>query len=236
MPWLVCALAGAYKGGVVLSTGSVLEQSILDSLKVYKTKTVHIVGGYQAVSAAKEAQLKNAGLEVIRHAGVDRYQTAASVKAATLQALGGKSAIACNATGGDFPDALACSSAASLMGGTVDLVKPGQIVAKDATAKTVCAGGSACRAAGAGVDKVVGSDRYETAYMLAGVTPAKGSVLVSSGQSYADSLVAGALAGSLNADLVLAKPARVNVPADTKSMQLFGGKAVLPENMAVYTK
>ncbi|WP_211583373.1 cell wall-binding repeat-containing protein [Mobiluncus mulieris] len=230
------ALAGAYKGGVVLTTGSTLEQSILDSLKSYKTKTVHIVGGYQAVSAAKEAQLKNAGLEVIRHAGVDRYQTAASVKAATLQALGGKSAIACNATGGDFPDALACSSAASLMGGTVDLVKPGQIVAKDATAKTVCAGGPACRAAGAGVDKVVGSDRYETAYMLAGVTPAKGSVLVSSGQSYADSLVAGALAGSLNADLVLAKPARVNVPADTKSMQLFGGKAVLPENMAVYTK
>ena len=230
------ALAGAYKGGVVLSTGSVLEQSILDSLKAYKTKTVHIVGGYQAVSAAKEAQLKNAGLEVIRHAGVDRYATAASVKAATLKALGGKSAIACNATGGDFPDALACSSAASLMGGTVDLVKPGAAVAKDATAKTVCAGGPACRAAGAGVDKVVGSDRYETAYMLAGVTPAKGSVLVSSGQSYADSLVAGALAGSLNADLVLAKPARVNVPADTKSMQLFGGKAVLPENMAVYTK
>ena len=230
------ALAGAYKGGVVLTTGSTLEQSILDSLKSYKTKTVHIVGGTGAVSAAKEAQLKNAGLEVIRHAGVDRYATAAAVKAATLNALGGKSAIACNATGGDFPDALACSSAASQMGGTVDLVKPGAVVAKDATAKTVCAGGPACRTAGVGVEKVVGSDRFETAYMLAGVTPAKGAVLVSNGQSYADSLVAGALAGSLNADLVLAKPTRVNVPADTKTMQLFGGKAVLPENMAVYTK
>ena len=230
------ALAGAFKGGVLLTTGTTLEQSVLDSLKSYKTKTVHIVGGYQAVSAQKEAQLKNAGLEVIRHAGADRYATAQAVKAATLQALGGKSSIACNATGVDFPDALACSSAASQMGGTVDLVKPGQAVAKDATAKTVCAGGSACRAAGNGVEKVVGSDRYETAYKLAGVTPSKGSVLVSNGQSYADSLVAGALAGSLQADLVLAKPTRVNVPADTKTMQLFGGKAVLPDTMAVFTK
>ena len=230
------ALAGAYKAGVVLTTGATLEQSVLDSLKSYKTKTVHIIGGNGAVSLAKEAQLRAAGLQVVRHAGADRYATAQAVKAATLKALGGKSAISCNATGSNFPDALACSSAASQMGGVVDLVKPGTAVAKDATAKTVCAGGPACQAAGAGVDKVVGSDRYETAYKLAEMTPAKGSVLVSNGQSYADSLVAGALAGSLQADLVLAKPTRVNVPADTKNMQLFGGKTVLPDTMAVFTK
>ena len=230
------ALAGAYKAGVVLTTGATLEQSVLDSLKSYKTKTVHIVGGNGAVSLAKEAQLRAAGLEVIRHAGADRYATAQAVKAATLKALGGKSAISCNATGSNFPDALACSSAASQMGGVVDLVKPGTAVAKDATAKTVCAGGPACQAAGAGVDKVVGSDRYETAYKLAEMTPAKGSVLVSNGQSYADSLVAGALAGSLQADLVLAKPSRVNVPAGTKSAQLFGGTTVLPDSLSMYTK
>ena len=230
------ALAGAYKAGVVLTTGATLEQSVLDSLKSYKTKTVHIVGGNGAVSLAKEAQLRAAGLEVVRHAGADRYATAQAVKAATLKALGGKSAISCNATGSNFPDALACSSAASQMGGVVDLVKPGTAVAKDATAKTVCAGGPACQAAGAGVDKVVGSDRYETAYKLAEMTPAKGSVLVSNGQSYADSLVAGALAGSLQADLVLAKPSRVNVPAGTKSAQLFGGTTVLPDSLSMYTK
>ena len=230
------ALAGAYKAGVVLTTGATLEQSVLDSLKSYKTKTVHIVGGNGAVSLAKEAQLRAAGLQVVRHAGADRYATAQAVKAATLKALGGKSAISCNATGSNFPDALACSSAASQMGGVVDLVKPGTAVAKDATAKTVCAGGPACQAAGAGVDKVVGSDRYETAYKLAEMTPAKGSVLVSNGQSYADSLVAGALAGSLQADLVLAKPSRVNVPAGTKSAQLFGGTTVLPDSLSMYTK
>ena len=189
------------------------------------------------MSAAKEAQLKNAGLEVIRHAGVDRYATAAAVKAATLKALGGKSATTCNATGGDFPDALACAAAAARMGGMVDLVRPGSRVASDNAAKTtICAGGAACAGAGTGVNQVVGSDRYETAYRLAEIMPNTGTVMVANGKSYADSLVAGALAPSLNASLVLSDSRRVNVPTGTRAAHLFGGRAALPENLPVFTK
>ncbi|WP_346727539.1 cell wall-binding repeat-containing protein [Mobiluncus mulieris] len=231
------ALAGALKAGVVLTTSSTLEQSVVNALKAQGTKTVYIVGGQSVVSAAKEAALRAAGFQVVRLAGADRYETAALVKAETLKKLGGKAMVSCNATGANFPDALACASAASLSGGVVDLVRPGQSVAADKVAgKTICAGGSACAAASGSVTKVVGSDRYETAYKLAEMTPAKGKVMVANGQSYADSLVAGALAGSTGANLVLSNAKRVNVPAGTTSAHLFGGNAVLPDNLPMYTK
>lgn len=231
------ALAGALKAGVVLTTSSTLEQSVVNALKAQGTKTVYIVGGQSVVSAAKEAALRAAGFQVVRLAGADRYETAALVKAETLKKLGGKAMVSCNATGANFPDALACASAASLSGGVVDLVRPGQSVAVDKVAgKTICAGGSACAAASGNVTKVVGSDRYETAYKLAEMTPAKGKVMVANGQSYADSLVAGALAGSTGANLVLSNAKRVNVPAGTTSAHLFGGNAVLPDNLPMYTK
>lgn len=231
------ALAGAFKGGVVLTTGMNLEQSVIDSLQSYKTRTVYIIGGENAVSAQKKAALKAAGLKVMRLAGASRYETARAVKAATLRILGGKSVVTCVATGSNFPDALACSSAASLQGGVVDLVKPGASVTKDVvSARTMCAGGSACVGAQADVTKVIGSDRYDTAYRVALSGPDKGKVVVSSGMYYADSLVASALSASTGARLFLSNGRRVNVPADTKSAHLVGGNAVLPDNLPMFTK
>ncbi|WP_347565873.1 cell wall-binding repeat-containing protein, partial [Mobiluncus mulieris] len=110
------ALAGALKAGVVLTTSSTLEQSVVNALKAQGTKTVYIVGGQSVVPAAKEAALQAAGFQVVRLAGADRYETAALVKAETLKRLGGKAMVSCNATGANFPDALACASAASLSG------------------------------------------------------------------------------------------------------------------------
>lgn len=115
------ALAGAMKAGVVLTTNDTLEPAIVKQLQAQGTKTIQIVGGYGAISAAKEAALKAAGFQVTRLAGSDRYETAKMVKAATRSALGlkgnAKAKVSCNATGSNFPDALACASAASLTGG-----------------------------------------------------------------------------------------------------------------------
>lgn len=236
------ALAGAMKAGVVLTTNDTLEPAILKQLQASGTKNVQIVGGYGAVSAAKEAALKAAGFQVVRLAGGDRYETAKLVKEATRNALGlkgnAKAKLSCNATGSNFPDALACASAAAMTGGVVDLVKPGTTVAADAMAeKTICAGGAACVAAGSGVNKVVGSDRYETAYKIAELAPATGKVVVSNASSVAaDALVAGALSASTKARLILSDGKRVNLPADTKNAQLIGGKAALPDNIPMFTR
>lgn len=236
------ALAGAMKAGVVLTTNDTLEPTIVKQLQAQGTKTIQIVGGYGAVSAAKEAALKAAGFQVTRLAGSDRYETAKMVKAATRSALGlkgnAKAKVSCNATGSNFPDALACASAASLTGGVVDLVKPGSAVTADASAETtICAGGAACAAAGHGVNKVVGSDRYETAYKIAELTPATGKVVVSNASNAAaDALVAGALSASTNARLILSDGKRVNLPAGTKNAHLVGGTQALPNNIPMFTR
>ena len=236
------ALAGAMKAGVVLTTNDTLEPAIVKQLQAQGTKTIQIVGGYGAISAAKEAALKAAGFQVTRLAGSDRYETAKMVKAATRSALGlkgnAKAKISCNATGSNFPDALACASAASLTGGVVDLVKPGSAVTADASAETtICAGGAACAAAGHGVNKVVGSDRYETAYKIAELTPATGKVVVSNASNAAaDALVAGALSASTNARLILSDGKRVNLPAGTKNAHLVGGTQALPNNIPMFTR
>ena len=236
------ALAGAMKAGVVLTTNDTLEPTIVKQLQAQGTKTIQIVGGYGAISAAKEAALKAAGFQVTRLAGSDRYETAKMVKAATRSALGlkgnAKAKVSCNATGSNFPDALACASAASLTGGVVDLVKPGSAVTADASAETtICAGGAACAAAGHGVNKVVGSDRYETAYKIAELTPATGKVVVSNASNAAaDALVAGALSASTNARLILSDGKRVNLPAGTKNAHLVGGTQALPNNIPMFTR
>ena len=236
------ALAGAMKAGVVLTTNDTLEPAIVKQLQAQGTKTIQIVGGYGAISAAKEAALKAAGFQVTRLAGSDRYETAKMVKAATRSALGlkgsAKAKVSCNATGSNFPDALACASAASLTGGVVDLVKPGSAVTADASAETtICAGGAACAAAGHGVNKVVGSDRYETAYKIAELTPATGKVVVSNASNAAaDALVAGALSASTNARLILSDGKRVNLPAGTKNAHLVGGTQALPNNIPMFTR
>lgn len=236
------ALAGAMKAGVVLTTNDTLEPTIVKQLQAQGTKTIQIVGGYGAVSAAKEAALKAAGFQVTRLAGSDRYETAKMVKAATRSALGlkgnAKAKVSCNATGSNFPDALACASAASLTGGVVDLVKPGSAVTADASAETtICAGGAACAAVGHGVNKVVGSDRYETAYKIAELTPATGKVVVSNASNAAaDALVAGALSASTNARLILSDGKRVNLPAGTKNAHLVGGTQALPNNIPMFTR
>lgn len=236
------ALAGAMKAGVVLTTNDTLEPAIVKQLQAQGTKTIQIVGGYGAISAAKEAALKAAGFQVTRLAGSDRYETAKMVKAATRSALGlkgnAKAKVSCNATGSNFPDALACASAASLTGGVVDLVKPGSAVTADTSAETtICAGGAACAAAGHGVNKVVGSDRYETAYKIAELTPATGKVVVSNASNAAaDALVAGALSASTNARLILSDGKRVNLPAGTKNAHLVGGTQALPNNIPMFTR
>lgn len=237
------ALAGALKAGLVLTTAKGgLEPSVLAALRAQGTKTVRIVGGVAALGGAKEDSLRTAGFQVIRIAGRDRYETARMVKEATRKALGlrpgAKEKLSCKATGVSFPDALACASAAALLGGTVDLVKPGQAVTPDATAeRTVCAGGEACKTGGVGVSKLVGSDRYETAYKMAELAPAVRKVMVVNARNTAaDSLVASALPASIGARLVFSDGTRVNVPAGTNSLQLVGDQAVLPDNLPVFAR
>ncbi|WP_173924479.1 cell wall-binding repeat-containing protein [Agromyces sp. Marseille-P2726] len=89
-----------------------LRPGTVEALAALGAWTVRIAGGSGAVSAAIEQELAANGFAVLRHEGLDRFQTAAAINAAVFG--GTKPTSAFLATGGDFADALA---GAALAGG-----------------------------------------------------------------------------------------------------------------------
>ena len=80
-------------------------------------KTVYVLGGTAALSAAVAASIGGLGYPVVRFAGTDRYDTAAIVASAP-NGLDNPSTILL-ATGTNFPDGLCAGSAAGGVGGAV---------------------------------------------------------------------------------------------------------------------
>ncbi|MDY2940767.1 MAG: ZmpA/ZmpB/ZmpC family metallo-endopeptidase [Varibaculum sp.] len=230
------ALAGAVKGPVVLTMSKgALEPAIMSKLKKAGTKKVYIVGGSGVISGRVEGQLRKVGIVPKRLAGNDRYLTAKAVVAETKRVLGeGNVNVAFQATGVNFPDALAAGAAAARMGGVVDLVKPGSAALKDRDAKvTYCAGGPACAKRTGGVKPIVGSDRYHTARLIAAQTPATSNAMLAVGSNFPDALSSGGLAASLNADLYLTDGRSARVPKGTTTTWLIGGKGVIPDSVKI---
>lgn len=93
---------------VLMTPSDQLSQTVLAEIRNLKVQNVYIVGGMGAVSSNVENSLKQAGLNIIRFAGVDRYDTAAQVAAAI-----GSSNTAYLAYGYGEPDALTASAFAA---------------------------------------------------------------------------------------------------------------------------
>jgi putative cell wall-binding protein len=111
------SLAGALGAPLLLTPTAALDPDTTSALTALKVKTVHVVGGTNAVSAHVISQLTAAGYTVpTAIAGADRYATAAAIATAAVAikpvgTVGGlKTAIL--ATGLNFPDALAAGPAA----------------------------------------------------------------------------------------------------------------------------
>ncbi len=110
-------LAGALGAPLLLTPSAALDPDTTSALTALKVKTVHVVGGTNAVSANVISQLTTAGYTVpTAISGADRYATAAAIAtaAAAIKAVGtvGGKKTAILATGLNFPDALAAGAAA----------------------------------------------------------------------------------------------------------------------------
>lgn len=231
------SLAGALKSGVVLTTSGGLEPVVLSALQAAGTRKVYIVGGSSVVPLAVEQDLRAAGITVERLAGADRYATSEAVNAKVLSLYGGGAAIGLYASGANYPDALAASGVAGRLGGVLNLVRPGSAVVADSVAKRhVCVGGPACVAANQGVERIVGQTRYETALQLSALAPTDKAILAS-GRDFPDALVAGGLAASLEADVVLyAGWDEVQVPEGTQDITILGGLSVVPYQLRYWCR
>lgn len=113
------AAAGSTDAPLLLVDGSrtALPTRTLDALDRWGVEHVAIAGGHGAVDMHIEQQLRTAGYEVSRHAGEDRFGTAARLHQAYFSQTAPGAVFV--ATGLDFPDALSAAALAGRMGSPV---------------------------------------------------------------------------------------------------------------------
>ena len=193
---------------------------------------------------------------VTRHAGADRYATAAAVSAASFSP---GVPVAYVATGTNFPDALAAGAAAARLGGPVLLVtsnrlpsataaelarlRPGTI--KVLGGPVVISDGvlEAMRqyAASGNVQRIYGANRYGTAAQISADAfgPGVATAYVATGTNFPDALAGVAAAGVNGGPILLTTPGAL--PADTAAelarlrpgrIVILGGPGVVSDAVA----
>ncbi|MDP2587419.1 MAG: cell wall-binding repeat-containing protein [bacterium] len=183
---------------------------------------VWLLGGTSAISTPVEEQLSSLGYQVQRLAGDDRYATAVAV----AEKLNNLTEVFL-ASGTSFPDALAASSVAARDRAAIVLTSKADLpdVTRDFLASTPATtihivGGVAVveddvasdASAYGTVDRIAGSNRYDTAVQIAQTFyPGAETVGFATGTNFPDALVAGPLLGSQQvlAPLLLVLPGEV---------------------------
>ncbi|GAA1985934.1 cell wall-binding repeat-containing protein [Catenulispora subtropica] len=236
------ALAIQAGGPLMLTPGDALAPDVGAELhRILPTgATVYLLGGTAALSPAVADQVRRLGFTPVRLGGADRYATAVAV-ATTIAGTHPTSVLV--ATGTAFPDALTAGVAAGqeryrVPGGGVVLLTDGGSMPAATRAyldsltpggqNTYVVGGPAATAMDSvlpkwpGLTKLVGTDRYATAALVAtsalfgqgtqqvfgaGTGARYAAAVIATGLDFPDALSGGALAGSRNGPLLLAGPA-----------------------------
>lgn len=217
------ALAGVVDGPLLLTRGGTLPAEVRDEIVRLGAERVYVLGGTGAVSAIVEAELRGllGSANVRRLGGTDRYETARSIAAEVIWLQGpAYDGTALVASGGTFADALAASPLAAAHGWPILLADPrSETVSLPASVTDVVVlGGSGAvpeqtwrdleAALGEGhVTRVGGSDRYETAALIATYGAAHGAVWecvgIATGTDFPDGLAAGVALGARDGLLLL---------------------------------
>ena len=258
-------LAAALNAPILLTrTTDSVPADVMAEILALGAKNVVLLGSATVIPAAQEASLVSAGFKVKRLAGATRYDTAAAISVALESgSLFGVSWTPSKdmilVTGTNYPDALAMGSYAGMhlmpimFSTATDL--PAQTVSfiRSYGVKKVYAVGAArtdailagVRSAGvpsSGVTLLYGSDRYETASVIAsslfGTTGVPG-VSVAVGNNFPDALTGAVLSSKWGMPLLLLKPGS-GASASEKSyvgklsnpaVYAFGGTNVMTPGM-----
>lgn len=245
-------LAANYNAPILMTPTKQVPRRVVDALRTHGFTKVILVGNPGAISAGAASQLQNAGFQVQRLGGQDRYRTAGAVADHLLAARGRDKSDVYLATGVDYPDALSASSAAIKNVGvvlltprrTVDGTSQGWMNSAKA-AKVVAVGGPAVAAAERSVhldEKQVGVDRYETAEKVASAyfPPNPGRIAVATGKDFPDATLAASLTARTGSPLVLTRTDTLTKPttqfltrnrASVRKVDVVGGKAAVTEKV-----
>ena len=238
------AAAALGDGPVLLTTARALPAVTADELVRLRPARVVVMGGTAAVSDEVLDQVRSltrAG--VTRAGGLDRYDTAARLSAATFRA--GVETVWV-ATGTEASDALSASAAAGATGAPVLLIRPDGVPAsveaelrRLAPRRIVVAGGGSAvpeavrilltRFAPA-VTRVAGPDRYATSAAISTYgfpAPTAVRVLLASGEKFPDALVAAPVAARQRGPVLLVRPTCVPEDAAYEITALAPDRATL---------
>jgi putative cell wall-binding protein len=135
-------LAGALGAPILLTTLASTPSETLTALTTLKVKTIDVIGGTSAVSAAQVSALQAAGYAVNQISGADRYATDSAVDSYTGTTVGTFNGLktAIIASGGNFPDALAAGSLSYSKHFPVILVVPGATLSTAASTELTSLG------------------------------------------------------------------------------------------------
>ncbi|HEX6872605.1 MAG TPA: cell wall-binding repeat-containing protein [Micromonosporaceae bacterium] len=250
------ALAAAKVGPLLMTPPSYLHtETKAEIARVLGTsspasKTVYLLGGTGAISAAVQTEVAGMGYNVVRLAGANRFETSIAI----ANAITADPDLILAATGMNFPDALAAGAAA----GSYDVPGTGAsavvVLTADTNLPTATAnylnahptadlyaiGGQAATATAAYNSFVLsGANRYVTALYTAEVFFGGENVAgVATGSNWPDALAGGALMATLNGPLLLTPSANDVLRAETAFLLdvtcgsistglIFGGTAVV---------
>lgn len=235
------------------------------------TLMVHIVGGTGAISEGTQNALDAivGADQTLRYQGANRFETSVAVSVATIEFYTEESITDINvflATGNDFADAMTAGTAAASDEGVVLLTNGDNIESQTRNflfnlsdyvpgteanvAEIVTVGGWADAAWPDSDKSFVGSDRYETASMLADEyfdwsgnlsSPTDNVVGLASGKTYADATVAAGFMANADGPLLLTNPEMLNGFAEDylesqatviDQAFVFGGLATISDRVA----
>ena len=219
---------------------------------VDKTGNIYILGGTAAVSNNIENIIKNNGYNTKRLSGKDRFETCnAIVSEFTVK----ENTPVVIVNGLNFADALSVSAPASIKGYPILLsgkdALPGyakDIVKNSKPSEVYIIGGEGALSknieneikkiqSSAKITRLSGKDRYETSLKVNEHFANRETVIMASGTNYPDALSGSALAGKLNASLLLINDGSLNKQIKfidkekTDGVTLLGGEGVLSKKV-----
>lgn len=228
------ALAGVVHGPLLLTAPTALPTDVLAEIERLGATDAYILGGLGAVSQVVENELAaHLTGSVTRLAGATRYETAGKVADEVISLMGESFAgDAFIATGANFPDALGASPIAAAGRAPILLAPPNGtpylpdevdyaiILGGTGAVTSVTEGAVEALLGATNVDRVGGSDRYETAAKVADFGVDIGmqweGVGLATGVAFPDALSGGAMLGSFESVILLTRPDILSAAAEQR--------------------
>ena len=250
------AAAAVHGAPILLTTRTSVPSATAAELTRLRSARIVILGGTGAISDGVAATLASYTTgNVSRHAGPDRYATAAAISRATF---GVGTSVAYVATGANYPDALAAIPLAKRTNSPLLLTNRSELPAVTANELRRLAPGRIVILGGTGVvtdsvrtaltrlttgtvERIAGVDRYATAAAIAAKFPAGVSAAyLATGMGFADALAGGPAAAFGGTPLLLVT--RDRLPTSTAAqldrlkpagLRVLGGLGAVTDHVVV---